>query len=180
MPIELIIATVAISLALLFYTWGVFGERRHGSLSLKYVLLFWAGLTCDTTGTLIMSNIASQSNVTGFGIHGITGALAIALMIVHAMWATVTYLRGSQKARKRFHTFSTVVWLVWLVPYIIGMLAGIPAIHLRAVCAIGTAIVIVGLLAAYLFARDRNDDKPRKPKSGHNGKHPGSGAALSH
>ena len=102
MPIELIIATVAISLALLFYTWGVFGERRHGSLSLKYVLLFWAGLTCDTTGTLIMSNIASQSNVTGFGIHGITGALAIALMIVHAMWATVTYLRGSQKARKRF------------------------------------------------------------------------------
>lgn len=45
MPIELIIATVAISLALLFYTWGVFGERRHGSLSLKYVLLFWAGLT---------------------------------------------------------------------------------------------------------------------------------------
>lgn len=26
MPIELIIATVAISLALLFYTWGVFGE----------------------------------------------------------------------------------------------------------------------------------------------------------
>lgn len=116
MPIELIIATVAISLALLFYTWGVFGERRHGSLSLKYVLLFWAGLTCDTTGTLIMSNIASQSNVTGFGIHGITGALAIALMIVHAMWATVTYLRGSQKARKRFHTFSTVVWLVWLVP----------------------------------------------------------------
>ena len=125
MPIELIIATVAISLALLFYTWGVFGERRHGSLSLKYVLLFWAGLTCDTTGTLIMSNIASQSNVTGFGIHGITGALAI-------------------------------------------------------VCAIGTAIVIVGLLAAYLFARDRNDDKPRKPKSGHNGKHPGSGAALSH
>ena len=34
MPIELIIATVAISLALLFYTWGVFGERRHGSLSL--------------------------------------------------------------------------------------------------------------------------------------------------
>lgn len=40
MPIELIIATVAISLALLFYTWGVFGERRHGSLSLKYVLLF--------------------------------------------------------------------------------------------------------------------------------------------
>ncbi|WP_282191074.1 HsmA family protein [Adlercreutzia caecimuris] len=164
---ELIVSTVAISLALLFYTWGVFGERRHGSLNLKYVLLFWAGLACDTTGTLIMSNIASQSNATGFGIHGLTGALAIVLMIVHALWATFTYLRGSQQARRRFHTFSTVVWLLWLVPYIIGMLVGIPAIHLKAVCAIGTAIVVVGLLTAYLFARDRSDDKPRSSGHGH-------------
>lgn len=164
---ELIISTVAISLALLFYTWGVFGERRHGSLNLKYVLLFWAGLACDTTGTLIMSNIASQSNATDFGIHGLTGTLAIVLMIVHAVWATITYLRGNQQARRRFHTFSTVVWLLWLVPYIIGMLVGIPAIHLKAVCAIGTAIVVVGLLAAYLFARDRNDDKPRPSSHGH-------------
>lgn len=164
---ELIVSTVAISLALLFYTWGVFGERRHGSLNLKYVLLFWAGLACDTTGTLIMSNIASQSNATGFGIHGLTGALAIVLMIVHALWATFTYLRGSQQARHRFHTLSTVVWLLWLVPYIIGMLVGIPAIHLKAVCAIGTAIVVVGLLAAYLFARDRSDDRPRPRGHGH-------------
>lgn len=164
---ELIVSTVAISLALLFYTWGVFGERRHGSLNLKYVLLFWAGLVCDTTGTLIMSSIASQSNITGFGIHGLTGALAIVLMIVHALWATLTYLRGSQQARRRFHTFSTVVWLLWLVPYIIGMLVGIPAIHLKAVCAIGTAIVVVGLLAVYLFARDRNDDRPRPRGHGH-------------
>ena len=142
---ELIVSTVAISLA----------------------LLFWAGLACDTTGTLIMSNIASQSNATGFGIHGLTGALAIVLMIVHALWATFTYLRGSQQARHRFHTLSTVVWLLWLVPYIIGMLVGIPAIHLKAVCAIGTAIVVVGLLAAYLFARDRSDDKPRSSGHGH-------------
>ena len=88
-------------------------------------------------------------------------------MIVHALWATFTYLRGSQQARHRFHTLSTVVWLLWLVPYIIGMLVGIPAIHLKAVCAIGTAIVVVGLLTAYLFARDRSDDKPRSSGHGH-------------
>ncbi len=153
---ELIFATVAISLALVFYTWGVFGERRHGTLSLKYVLLFWAGLTCDTTGTLTMSHIASQSAATGFGIHALTGVIAIGLMLVHALWATITYHRGSQRAQRRFHTFSTVVWLAWLVPYIIGMLVGIPAIHLQAVCAIGTSIVVVSLLALFLFTRDRN------------------------
>lgn len=158
---ELIFATIAISLALLFYTWGVFGERRHGGLGLKYVLLFWLGLACDTTGTLTMSSIASQMEVSGLNIHAVTGVVAIVLMMVHALWATITYKRGSEKARRRFHTFSTVVWLVWLVPYIIGMLVGIPAIHLQTVCAVGTAIVVAGLLAAYLFFRDRNDDKKR-------------------
>ena len=139
MSAELVFASVAISLALFFYTWGVFGERRGGTLSLKYVLLFWIGLACDTTGTLTMSNIASQSAASGFGIHAITGVVAIVLMLVHALWATFTYKRGSQQARRRFHTFSTVVWLAWLVPYIIGMLVGIPAIHLQAVCAMAPA-----------------------------------------
>ena len=144
MSAELVFASVAISLALFFYTWGVFGERRGGTLSLKYVLLFWIGLACDTTGTLTMSNI---------GIHAITGVVAIVLMLVHALWATFTYKRGSQQARRRFHTFSTVVWLAWLVPYIIGMLVGIPAIHLQAVCAIGTSVIIVAILAVILFAK---------------------------
>ena len=41
--------------------------------------------------------------------------------------------------------------LAWLVPYIIGMLVGIPAIHLQAVCAIGTSVIIVAILAVILF-----------------------------
>ena len=44
MSFDLIAATVAITAALGFYTWGVFGERAHGFLTLKYVILFWAGL----------------------------------------------------------------------------------------------------------------------------------------
>ena len=30
---------------------------------------------CDTTGTMIMSNIAQQSSAGGFGIHAVTGRL---------------------------------------------------------------------------------------------------------
>ena len=138
-----------------FYTWGVFGERRHGSLSLRYVLLFWAGLACDTAGTLTMSAIAGQSAATGFGIHTLTGMAAIILMLVHALWATITYRRGSLQAQRRFHTFNTIVWLAWLVPYIIGMLMGIPAIHLQSACAIGTSLVVVGLLTAVIFGFER-------------------------
>ena len=72
MSIELIVASVAITCALVLYTFGVFGERRSGTLSLRHVLLFWGGLVCDTTGTMIMSNIAQQSSAGGFGIHAVT------------------------------------------------------------------------------------------------------------
>ena len=151
MSVELIVASVAITCALVLYTVGVFGERRSGTLSLPHVLLFWGGLVCDTTGTMIMSNLAQQSATGGFGIHAVTGVIAIGLMLVHATWATVTYVRRNERGMQRFHTFSTFVWLAWLVPYIIGMLVGIPMIHLPAVGAIGTSVVVVAVLAFLLF-----------------------------
>lgn len=95
----LILSTIAISAALVFYTWGVFGERRSGTLTRKYVTLFWIGLACDTTGTLMMSSMAAQT-AGGMGVHGITGIVAIVLMLIHATWATWTYLRGSEQAAK--------------------------------------------------------------------------------
>lgn len=154
MDTKLIFATGAITLALVFYTIGVFGERRSGELSLRNLLFFWAGLACDTTGTLIMTSIAQSAGAAGFGIHAASGTLAIALMLVHAGWATWTYLRGNERQRAAFHRFSTVVWLVWLVPYVIGLLVGIPAIHLMNVCAVGTSVIIVGALAFLLLRSD--------------------------
>ena len=155
MSVELIVASVAITLALVLYTFGVFGERRAGSLSLRHIVLFWLGLACDTTGTLVMSNIAQQSSAAGFGVHAATGMMAIALMLIHATWATVTSVRRTERSMRRFDTFSTKVWLAWLVPYIIGMLVGIPMIHLKAVCAIGTSVVIVAALALVLARSSR-------------------------
>ncbi|MDO4442504.1 MAG: HsmA family protein [Slackia sp.] len=154
MSLELVIASSAITAALAFYTVGVFAERRAGSLKLSHVLLFWAGLVCDTTGTAVMTNIAQTSGAAGFGIHAVSGMLAIALMLVHAIWATATYVRHNERAEKTFHTFSTFVWLLWLVPYIIGMLVGIPAIHLQTVCAVGTSVIVVAAFAFVLLRRD--------------------------
>ena len=138
MSLELVAASSAITLALVFYTIGVFSERRAGFLKKSHVILFWCGLT---------------SGATGFGIHAISGLAAIILMLIHAVWATATFLRRNERAEKTFHTFSTLVWLLWLVPYIIGLLVGIPAIHLRAVCAVGTSVIVVSAFAMVLFRR---------------------------
>lgn len=122
MSTKLIIAIVAITMALVFYTIGVFGERKSHRLKKTHVLIFWLGLLCDTTGTVVMSMIAEGGS--GLGVHGITGALAIILMIFHALWATITLCRGSEKQMETFHKFSFIVWLIWLVPYFIGVFMG--------------------------------------------------------
>ena len=126
MSIQLIFAIVTITLALVFYTWGVFGERRAGRLTKGNLTLFWLGFVFDTTGTTIMSFMARSGSTGGsmLGWHGITGLIAIVLMLVHAVWATVVLTRGSEKMQRSFHKFSLVVWAVWLVPYVLGMVMG--------------------------------------------------------
>jgi uncharacterized repeat protein (TIGR03987 family) len=53
----------------------------------------------------------------GFDFHGLTGLLAIVLMFIHAVWATVVLLRKDEKMIQNFHKFSVIVWFIWLIPY---------------------------------------------------------------
>lgn len=124
MSAKLIMSIITITCALIFYTVGVFSERKSKSLKLSHVIIFWCGLIFDTTGTSIMSSIAKESISIGFSLHGITGALAIILMLFHAVWATVVLCKKDKHKQETFHKFSIVVWCIWLVPYILGMIIG--------------------------------------------------------
>ena len=119
MNAQLIFAIVAIVSALVFYTIGVWSEKFAGRLKPWHLLLFWIGLVFDTTGTTLMGNIAGKMD---FDIHGITGVLAIILMLSHAVWATVVLITKQEKWIKNFHKFSIVIWLIWLIPFFTGMI----------------------------------------------------------
>jgi len=128
MDIKLIFAIISITLALLFYTIGVWSERRSKTLKTWHVVTFWIGLLFDTAGTLTMSVIARGGTAPASQlvstIHGISGGLAIALMIIHALWATTVLLGKDAKKKAVFHRFSIVVWSIWLIPYLAGMVMG--------------------------------------------------------
>lgn len=118
----LMTAIIMISLALVFYTWGVWAEHRKGRLELKHLLLFLVGLFFDTSGTITMSIIAkgNETVATGLNWHAITGGLAIGLMLVHALWAGYVLVKKNDSAQKSFHKFSLLVWILWLIPYVSG------------------------------------------------------------
>lgn len=118
----LIFAIVFISLALVFYTIGVWSEKLQKVLKPWHVAIFWLGLVCDTLGTNAMGKIAG--GIFQFSFHGITGMLAIILMLFHAVWATIVILKKDEKQLKTFHKLSIVVWLIWLIPMLSGILFG--------------------------------------------------------
>jgi uncharacterized repeat protein (TIGR03987 family) len=118
----LIYAVIFINLALVFYTIAVWGEKLQGTLKSWHLTLFWAGLVFDTLGTTSMGKLAEGGFKLNF--HGITGLVAIILMLFHTLWATAVLIRGNNYVKQKFHKVSILVWLIWLIPFITGAILG--------------------------------------------------------
>lgn len=112
-------AVIFISLACICYTIAVLAEKIQNILKRWHVIVFWLGLTFDTLGTASMSKIVGNIQA---NFHGITGLFAIILMIIHTLWATWVLQSSNDKLKVKFHKFSIVVWLIWLIPMISGII----------------------------------------------------------
>jgi uncharacterized repeat protein (TIGR03987 family) len=108
-------ATVIITLALVFYSIGVWSERFSGRLKVWHLVFFWLGFVCDTWGTGLM--LERAGGLTS-DVHGITGVIAIVLVVL---------VRKDERWITNFHKFSVVVWLIWLIPYFSPMFLSTPA-----------------------------------------------------
>lgn len=124
MNTTLLFAIIFITLALILYTVGVWMEKIQKELKIRHLVLFVLGLICDSTGTALMSKLADHSTSKALGVHGVTGAIAIIFMVVHAAWAALVLAKKDEKKQQNFHKFSIFVWLIWLIPYFIGMFMG--------------------------------------------------------
>lgn len=123
MPSLVITSTILITLALIFYSLGVWSERIARYLKPWHVAAFWIGFTFDVSGTYAMHLLAKGP----FDItepHTLTGQFALWLMLIHAIWATRVVLKNNEKLIVSFHKFSIIVWLIWLIPYFGGMYLG--------------------------------------------------------
>ena len=118
----LIIAISFIFAACILYSVGVWSEKISKRLKSWHVIVFWMGLICDTIGTGAMGIMAGS--IIQFNIHGLTGLVAIILMLFHAVWATSVIVRKDEKMILQFHKFSIVVWIIWLIPMLSGMILG--------------------------------------------------------
>lgn len=122
----LIAAIVIISMALIFYSVGVWSERIQGGLRGWHVVAFGLGLLCDFVGTAFMAELVRLTGQDN-RLHAVLGSIAVFLMAIHAVWAYWTFRKGSEKAKRSFSRFSIIVWFIWLIPYFIGVYLGMTA-----------------------------------------------------
>ncbi len=119
----MIVSATLITLALVFYSLGVWAERLAHYLKPWHVVAFWVGFAFDLSGTWAMYQLA-EGPFDILEAHTFTGQIALWLMLIHAIWATRVASTDSEEARQGFHRYSLVVWLIWLIPYISGMYLG--------------------------------------------------------
>lgn len=119
---ELLYSIIFINLAMVLYSVGVWAERIQRKLKWWHLWFFWSGLVCDTIGTTAMFIIAGSFWRLTF--HGFTGKAAILIMLFHAIWATWVLIRKDEKLIMNFHKFSVIVWIIWMIPMLSGMILG--------------------------------------------------------
>lgn len=112
-------AIVSMNLALIFYSIGVWGEKLSKRLKNWHLALFFSGLIFDSYGTFLMSKISNSPSF----LHQLTGEIALFLMLIHAIWASVVYFKQKESLLTSFHKFSLFVWIIWLIPFFNGVIS---------------------------------------------------------
>ncbi len=117
-------AGVILSMALIFYSVGVWSERIQGRLKGWHVVALGLGVVCNFAGTTFMGELARLLGHANC-LHTVLCSISIFLMTLHAVWAFWTFRKGAVKAKYFFSRFGIVVWSMWLILYIVGIYMGI-------------------------------------------------------
>jgi uncharacterized repeat protein (TIGR03987 family) len=107
--------------ALTLYSVGVWAVVLSKHLRPWHAGLFWGGFLLDSAGTELMRRLAGGFQ---WNLHTATGAAALLLMLGHAVLASAVLLRRDERALHSFYRISLTVWLIWLIPFITGLILG--------------------------------------------------------
>jgi hypothetical protein len=116
MNLLLMIGSMIVVVALIFYSIGVIAEQRR-RLVTNFVLTFISlGLLCDLTGTICMI-VGAHKIIT---VHGLIGYSALIGMLVDIV-LLYRFKRGRvQTPPHALHLYTRVAYLWWVVAFVSG------------------------------------------------------------
>jgi len=117
-PILLAGSTI-VTLALIFYSIGVFTERKKKSITKRVLIFLSFGLLFDMTATACMIIGSTNSPFTFHGFIGYTGLLA---MIIETSLAWRFKIKNGTEAKvsKGLHMYTLIAYILWVAVYLTG------------------------------------------------------------
>ena len=120
-------AVVFFTTALIFYTTGVWSERLSRRLKAWHVIAFFLGVITDALGTWLM---VKNLGYIKFTPHTVAGFMGFFLMVFHFIWATIVIMTNDQQRISYFYHFSLLVWSVWMISYLSGLILGVQRLNI--------------------------------------------------
>jgi len=120
MPNALLIGIILFTTALLLYSIATWAGVLSGGLKKWHLILFWAGLVADMSGTFVIG--ASRGGFV-MNTHSILGTLALLAMLAQNIGATIVFKRGDEKWIADYpKKISLPIWFLWMASFVTGLI----------------------------------------------------------
>ncbi|OGE87544.1 MAG: hypothetical protein A3J07_04880 [Candidatus Doudnabacteria bacterium RIFCSPLOWO2_02_FULL_49_13] len=106
--------------AAVLYAWAIIGEHVQKELRRWSLRMFCCAVAIDASATLLVCIVRTGVSVWPATLHGQLGYAALAIMMIHAIWAYRAYARSGD-ALARFHRWSPWAGMLWLAAFVSGI-----------------------------------------------------------
>ncbi len=111
-------AVTVVTLALTFYSIGIFLEQKKRRVTLGVIRALTIGVVLDITATVLM--IAGSEN-TPYSIHGMLGYSSLAAMLTDTVLAWRHRLNhGDEPVPRWLHVYSRIAYIWWVAAFVTG------------------------------------------------------------
>jgi len=121
MPLEIIIATLLFTLALILYSTAIWSGRVAKHYKLWQIIVFFFGLSADVLGVGLTIKFIGAIVLTP---HAIFGFASLLLMSLHFLWVLFVFIAGKEQTRRAYR-FGLLVWSTWMLSYLSGFVTGL-------------------------------------------------------
>ncbi len=121
MPINILVGILAIIIALVLYSIGVWGSFRSGKVSRRRLIVLWVGFGFDVLATLMM---AIQAKGINNDLHSILALIALAGMLLFISLSTWAYRHHLSNAQLKIQLTRWMLapYLLWVFVFVWGMI----------------------------------------------------------
>lgn len=119
----LIAAIILITIALILYTWNIFGMRKQlRKTRVVGLVISWG---CDFVGTVLFFLIGQQTKTKAtpmFIFHAWLGYLALVLMLILVILVVRQWKKQAHQLPAVLSNYAIISWVIWVIDYLTGMM----------------------------------------------------------